>query len=556
MEIEVAQILLLVQVVSQLDDGICCADPSGRLVYVNTAARRLFRDSQTGLETPLAQWSRSFGLIDPETGELFATDDLPMVRALRGEAVRDVEIEVRTPTVLGNVMSVSANPLRSSKGVLMGAVCTFRDITSRKRHELDLRASEWQKAAILDHIPFATWLKDREGRYIAVNEAFTAISHIAREDVVGRGDGELWDVTRAKLFSRGDAEVMASERPLREEQDLSSAPFKIVAEILKAPLYDPDGALVGTIGLARDVTAEREAEHALLRANEELERRVEERTRELARVQESLVKQERLAALGQLAGGVAHQMRNPLAAITSASYVLRRHVAAASTDAKLALEIIFEEARHANDIITGLLDYTRTRAAIVRESDVASIVERAIAKARMHGGVRLDVSIPAELRVTVDVEQVTSALTNLIDNAFDAMAVAGGVLTIAAELHAEEVPALPPSRAADPTADLETSSRVGDQATTPPPRSSEVPGPTVVHFVHVTLSDTGTGISAERRADLFTPLFTTKPLGLGLGLVTARTLIERQGGRLEYVPSEGTRRGATFVVRLPAGTGE
>ena len=541
------QVQLMLEVVSQLDDGICCADPTGKLVYVNAAARRMFEGS-SGMGSTPTRWARNFGLIDPTTGVTFRTEDIPLVRALRGETVRDIEMEIRTPTILGNVISVTARPLIAGDGTRLGAVCTFHDITSRKRQELALRASEWQQAAILDHIPFATWLKDREGRYIAVNEAFTAISRIDRADAVGRGDNELWDRDRAALFSRGDADVMATERPLREEQNLSEEPFKIVAEILKSPLYDPDGVLVGTIGLARDVTAEREAERALLEANEQLEMRVEERTRELERVQESLVRQERLAALGQLAGGVAHQMRNPLAAITSASYVLRRHVTVeSSADAKLALEIIFEEARHANDIITGLLDYTRTRAAIVRESDVATIVERALGKARSNKSIRLHLSIPAELRVVVDVEQVTSALTNLIDNSFDAMS-SGGLLSIVADLH---VLPSPKSFENYPSLDSSHSLRSGDNAVTPPPRSPDPATPS--RFVHVVISDTGAGIPPERRADLFSPLFTTKPLGLGLGLVTARTLIERQGGGLEYVPSEPNARGTTFLVRLPAG---
>lgn len=571
------QIRLMLQMVSQLDEGICCADPSGRLFYVNEAARMLFAGS-AGLDAPMRAWPHVYGLIDPRTGRTFELEDVPLVRALRGESVRDVEIEVRTPHILGNVISVSARPLLHADGTQLGAVCTFRDITSRKRQELALRASEWQKAAILDHIPFATWLKDREGRYIAVNAAFTEISRIARGDAVGRSDAELWDPERAKMFSRGDADVMANERPLREEQHLEEAPFHIRAEILKSPLYDPDGVLVGTIGLARDVTAERDAEQALIRANEELEMRVEERTRELERVQASLVRQERLAALGQLAGGVAHQMRNPLAAITSASYVLRRHLAVeASADAKLALEIILEEARHANDIITGLLDYTRTREAIVRTCDVATLVERALGKARATNSIRLELSLPPELRVVVDVEQVTSALTNLIDNAFDAMA-GGGVLTIVAEL---PDPGAKPGELNPISSESAVTLRSGDHAATPPPRmavrsgdqaitpaprissarsseltlgaprTSEVPA-APERFVHVTLSDTGSGIPYERRADLFTPLFTTKPLGLGLGLVTARTLIERQGGGLEYVPPVGSARGATFLVRLPA----
>lgn len=543
MPIDEHQNRVLYEVVSQLDFGICCAAPDGRLVYANSAAIKIFGVASVDLR--VKSWPSVFGLIDPRTGKLFRLEDLPLHRALRGEWVRDVEIEIRTERILGDVISVNAHPLITPAGVNLGALCTFHDITTRKRHENALRASEWQKAAILDHVPFATWLKDREGRYIAVNEAFTAISHIDRAEAVGRSDAELWDRKRALLFSHGDARVMATERPYREEQDLEEEPFRITAEILKSPLYDPDGVLVGTIGLARDVTAERQAERALLRANEELETRVEERTRELERVQQSLVRQERLAALGQLAGGVAHQMRNPLSAITSASYVLRRHVGAdASPDVKLALEIIFEEARHANDIITGLLDYTRTRAAIVRDSDVTTLIERALAKTRGSSAIRIELSIPVELRVTVDVEQVTSALSNLIDNAFDAMA-SGGILSIVAQAHAEPRPGCFGETSA-------STSRTGDSAVTPAPRTSEFPVATT-DFIHITITDTGSGISPDRRSELFSPLFTTKPLGLGLGLVTARTLIERQGGALEYVPSDANRRGATFVVRLPAG---
>lgn len=547
---------LLNEVVSQLDIGICCAAPNGQLVFVNAAARRMFFGSSATGVTPRG-WASAFGLIDPVTGQQFRLERLPLFRALQGEWVHDVEIEVRTPHILGSVIAVTAHPLVTSEGAHLGAVCTFIDITLRKRQEDALRSSEWQKAAILDHIPFATWLKDREGRYIAVNEAFTAITHVSRLKAVGRGDAELWDRERAELFSRGDAEVMATEDSIRQEQSLENEPSSITVEILKSPLYDPDGVLVGTIGLARDVTTEREVERALLRANEELEMRVEERTRELERVQASLVRQERLAALGQLAGGVAHQMRNPLAAITSASYVLRRHVGVeASADAKLALEIIFEEARHANDIITGLLDYTRMRPAIARDTDVATLVERALGKTRSRTSVVLELSIPQELRVTVDIEQVTSALSNLIDNAFDAMA-SGGTLSIVAALQVEPPP---PGNSSARLGGVDSSgfdapssaARTGDTASTPAPRSTEVPVAAAA-FVHITLSDTGSGISSDRRADLFTPLFTTKPLGLGLGLVTARTLIERQGGGLEYVPNKTGRRGATFVVRLPAG---
>ena len=389
-----------------------------------------------------------------------------------------------------------------------------------------LRLTEWELNKILDHVPMATWIKDFQGRYTRVNAVFAQVVAREKAEIEGRTDADLWPPKQATLFARGDDEVIRSGRMLRETQVLELPGFHMIAGVVKRPLYSPDGALLGTVGFARDITTERAAEQALLRANEELESRIVERTLELERVQASLVKQERLAALGQLAGGVAHQMRNPLAAITSASYVLRRHLSeTAQADAKLALEIILEEARHANDIITGLLDYTRTRAAIARVAAVASLVERALSKSRSRSSVRLELSIDPQLKVLVDAEQVSSALCNLFDNAFDAMP-SGGTLTVIAE-------------------ELNYTHLLRPTSEPPSPRDA----PT--HCAQLTLHDTGGGIAPERRGLLFTPLSTTKPLGLGLGLVTARTLIERQGGSLDYVPPENEERGATFVVRLP-----
>src|SRR5262249_14719075 len=134
-------------------------------------------------------------------------------------------------------------------------------------------------------------------------------------------------------------------------------------ETIKTRIIDDSGKVIGTTGLARDITERRRAEEHMRSAKDELEMRVQERTAELAQAQENLVRQERLAVLGQLAGGVAHQIRNPLAAIMNASYVLKRHLSPDQhQNVEDAIRIIHDEVRHANIIITGLLDYARVRA--------------------------------------------------------------------------------------------------------------------------------------------------------------------------------------------------
>lgn len=230
-------------------------------------------------------------------------------------------------------------------------------------------------------------------------------------------------------------------------------------------------------------------EEALRLSTEELERRVVDRTRALAVAQEDLVRKERLAVLGRLAGGVAHQVRNPLGAIKNAAYVVDRRLREAlpppfaKEEVEHAISIIHDEVQRANRIITDLLDYAR-----IRRARAAPAPRRSTPGARWPRA-------PARLQ---------GALFNILRNAIEAMP-EGGTLTVAAELR--------------------------DGACL------------------VSIEDTGAGIPEEVRGRLFEPLITTKHLGLGLGLVTARTLIEGQGGTIACVRLGAP--GARFEITLP-----
>ena len=185
------------------------------------------------------------------------------------------------------------------------------------RSEAKVAEGERQRQAILDNIPDIAWLKDREGRFLAVNQPFATMAGKAcPEDVVGLTDYDVWSADLAARYRTNDEEIMRSGETLRVEEPFVDAHGREGwVETLKTRIVGDAGEVLGTTGIARDITERKRAEAVMRQTYDEIERRVAERTAELARAQEELVRKERLAVLGQLAGGVAHQIRNPLAAI-------------------------------------------------------------------------------------------------------------------------------------------------------------------------------------------------------------------------------------------------
>lgn len=230
------------------------------------------------------------------------------------------------------------------------------------------------------------------------------------------------------------------------------------------------------------------------------------RSAELAAAQSDLVVKERLATLGQLAGGVAHQIRNPLAAIMNATFVLNRHL---PTDRHPhvddAVRVIHEEIRHANAIIAALLDYARVRAPLRRPTAIGELIERVLAATPIAASIAVERRVADDLPLfDVDPDHLREVVTNVVRNAVEAMP-DGGHLVITARVEGE--------------------------------------------VLLIAVSDNGRGIAPEIAPHLFEPLRSTKPFGVGLGLVTARAFVEAHGGRIACTPLE---RGACFEIRLPA----
>ena len=236
--------------------------------------------------------------------------------------------------------------------------------------------------------------------------------------------------------------------------------------------------------------------------NQDLEKRVEDRTRQLKTATNELVKAERLAAIGQMASIISHEIRNPLAVISNATRLIKTLVK--PTDQKLnkQFNIIEDEIRQANSIISEVLGYARTRDMIFTTVEVNSYLRELVLSYPVPSHISVQENLDQEsARIKVDAEEIKQALRNLIANAIEAMPT-GGTLTVG--------------------------SQVGKR------------------LVCIYIQDTGAGISEEVRKEMFSPFFTTKARGTGLGLAVVRKAIARHKGKL-FIKSE-LGRGSCFRI--------
>ncbi len=359
------------------------------------------------------------------------------------------------------------------------------------------RAAEEQRAlfqAVIDTLPVSLHVVDRAHRVVVWNRG--------REDgPLGRPRGEmlgrnLFDTIGAdpELLEEYD-QVFRSGRPRTTEVESNARGSSRLYAVEKIPMrLGPSPGVTHVITFARDVTAQRSFER-------------------------SIAETERLAAVGRLAAGIAHEINNPLATIAGCAEVLRTRLAEGVDDAgRVELgddaALIESEAYRCKEILGGVLDFSRAAGDRRGTCDPAELVQRAVRLLRHNprvGGVTLRVeTAPGLPELWANEDQLVQVLLALAINAADAAAPAGTVTVTAARRDG------------------------GDE-------------------VVLAVEDDGPGIAPEIRERIFEPFFTTKPpgQGTGLGLSVAYGLVQAHGGRLEVVSQPGF--GSRFEVILPAG---
>jgi len=229
---------------------------------------------------------------------------------------------------------------------------------------------------------------------------------------------------------------------------------------------------------------------------------------------------DRLAALGEMAAAIAHEVKNPLAGIEVMAGILKRQLTE-SPDAQNILADIIKEAKMANVIVQEVLAFVRPLRLQVEDVSVGDVVRDAVTMAESHwqkGKIEIRVEVPESLRpIQGDPHQLRQIFTNFVTNAFEAMNGAGTIEITAVAIDGEE------------------------ESTT----AEQTPGPMVM----ITITDTGPGIPPEVMDRIFSPFFTTKPQGSGLGLAIVRKIVDAHDGRIDVGQRPGG--GTVFRVTLP-----
>ncbi|HEX9262159.1 MAG TPA: PAS domain S-box protein [Candidatus Bathyarchaeia archaeon] len=474
------------------------------------------------LATNRLSWSdevyRIFGLKPQEfeaTYEAFLVavhpDDRAAVDAAYSSSLvegRDTyEIEhrvVRKSTGEIRTVQEKCNHIRDGFGRVIRSVGMVHDITERKRAEEARIESEMNYRRLFETSQDGIIARDLRGDMIDCNQAYERMIGYSKEELKNLSVKQLlpkkWHEQREEV----NKEVLETgDSIVYEREYLRKDGLVFPASLRTWPLTNEKGETIGVWSIVRDITEQKNLQRKLEQQTENLEKLVEERTKQLKDA-------ERLAAIGQTAGMVGHDIRNPLQAILGDLYLVKDDLASVKDSEEKgrmqeSLESVEKSILYINKIVADLQDFAKPLNPCVEKTDLRPIIDEILQKNTLPENIKCQVSVNSKAReVMVDPAFMKRILGNLIFNAVQAMP-DGGELKI---------------------------------------RSYREDGEAVI-----TVEDTGTGISEEVRSKLFTPLFTTKSKGQGFGLAVVKRLTEAMCGTVTFESTQG--KGTTFTIRLP-----
>jgi len=334
--------------------------------------------------------------------------------------------------------------------------------------------------SLVNHMPIGLVAMDPGKRIIAFNETAEALFGLPAGDVLGRTSEE----TLPEIITETTEGLGATQQILEKETDCPvSRERTIPLSIIATRLQDDEGNFFGYVILFRDLT-------------------------DVQHLKRELERNRRLAAIGSLASGVAHEIRNPLSSIKGFATYLRERYRDNPEDLQVT-DIMIQEVERLNRVIGQLLEFSRPLILNRKEAAIEPILRHAMKMIEIQAlekGVSLEVDFGRMVPdLLLDSDRMTQVFLNLTLNALNAME-KGGTLSLRV-------------------------TQSGDRT------------------VRVDISDTGTGIGKEELGRIFDPYFTTRPSGTGLGLPIAQRIVEAHGG--EILVSSEPGRGTVFSVLLP-----
>jgi PAS domain S-box-containing protein len=467
-------------VIETASDAIIIAAAARRVAFANPAASGLF-----GLPADRLLGASVADLTAPEErDEVARREDV----AFAGTPQRYETVVVRSDGER-RIVSVSTAPMRQG-GRVTGIVASLRDFTDERERRDALRLLEVRYRHLFESASDALFTVDEGGRFTSVNRALVRSLGRTRGALLGSPALDAVEPEDREAMGRLFAATLRGTRQRGELRFRDRWGAVRTGSITTTPIGE-GGAVRGALGIVRDVTEER-------------------------RLAEQLLQREKLAAVGQLVSGVAHELNNPLAAITALSELLLStppSAPPADAEQRDMLATIHAEARRASKIISSLLLFARQRRPERRPTDlnrvlldVLALRQHALSAAQVEVATDLDADLPA---TWADASQLQQVFLNLLANAEQALRAHAGRKELRVRTR-----------------------RDGDRLV-------------------ASVSDTGPGVPAAVLDRIFEPFYTTKPMGEGTGLELSISdgIVREHGGQIRVDSRPGA--GATFSVELP-----
>jgi PAS domain S-box-containing protein len=423
-------------------------------------------------------------------------------------------------------------------------------VSERRRKERALRQTEVFYHSLVETIPQMILCKDLDGRFTFANQKFCSELGTTLEGITGKTDYDFFPKELAEKYRRDDKRVIESGEVLDVvEEHITPKGDKLYVQVMKTPLYGPDGEAIGIQGIFWDVTRRLRAEEMLKEQNlalQDLAQSERQAHQALKTAQSRMVETEKLASLGQLVAGVAHEINNPLAFVSNNVAVLERDLrdmitlitlyqqlgrSSETSDAPLngqidqvceqldldytlpnlpkLIERTREGLRRIERIVKDLRLFARVDEGDWNEVDLNPGIESSVNMVQGHArkkGVRVVTDLQPLPMVRCRGARVHQVVVNLLMNAIDACG-------------------------EDDTVTVRTRPEQGG--------------------VRIEVADTGCGIEPGVRARIFDPFFTTKPVGegTGLGLSISYGIVREHEGTIDVQSTPG--EGSCFTVTLP-----
>ena len=416
------------------------------------------------------------------------------------------------------VLHEIAEPVFDEDGQFTGQRGTLQDITEQFLAEQKLRETGQRLKAALRLARLGTWEWNRDGNTLTLSNETSKIWGLG---------SDVLEVSYDTVMSMIHPDDRSHANELMLHTLEAGEPYTNEFRLIR-----PDGSVRNVIehaerftdevsgttwlhGTIQDITASKRIEAELASLNAELEARVEARTEELQEAQAELVKNERLATLGQLTATVSHELRNPLGAMRASMYVVEKRIGPADERVVNAIDRVNRNITRCDQIIDELLDYTRIRELRLQPTAIDNWLGGVLDEQPVPEGVKIRRKFGAPgLRVPADTDRLHRAVINIYENACQAL-----------------------------TAPW--------QGAEPPEKQKQVSVETRIREdrVEIIFADNGPGIPSELLEKVFEPLFSTKNFGVGLGLPTVYQIMRQHSGGITASPRRGG--GARFALWLP-----